>query len=145
MYEPSGAAAMAPVADHSTVSSRTIREPFLVTGANEEEIEKAKAGAKQRVAFYGSTPTYQPVFRFHGWEEVGQQLHAYSRERKWADMPGLISDELLNQFAVIAPYDELAGKLKELSKGVFDTVLLDLPPKLRQDHDRVRDIVKALR
>ncbi len=122
-----------------------VGSPFLVTGENEEEIEKAKAAARQRVAFYGSTPTYQPVFRFHGWEDIGQQLHAYSRERKWADMPGLISDELLNQFAVIATYDELADKLKALSAGVFDTVLLDLPPKLRQDPERVRSIVKALR
>ncbi len=122
-----------------------VGSPFLVTGETEEEVEKAKAGARQRIAFYGSTPTYQPVFQFHGWEEVGQQLHAFSRERKWREMPALITDEMVECFAAVATYDELPGKLKELSNGIFDTILLDLPPKLRLDQDRVRDIVKALR
>ena len=54
-----------------------------------------------------------------------------------------IPDEL--EFAIIGTYDELVVKLRARSNDVFSTVLIDLPPDLRKDHDRVRSIVRDLR
>lgn len=36
-------------------------------------------------------------------------------------------------------------KLKERRAGIFSTVLLDLPPELREDEARAREIAQALR
>lgn len=73
------------------------------------------------------------------------QLHQFSLEGKWQDMAGLISDGMLDEFAIIATYDELVSKVKQRCAAVFLTVLLDLPPKLRAHETRVRGIVQALR
>ncbi len=118
--------------------------PFLAIAKNEEGIEAAKTALKQQISFYASTRTYHAVLEFHGWEDVGQQLHDLSREGKWKDMPGLITDEMLEEWAIIGTCDELATKAKQCCAGVFDTVLLDLAPELRRDEDWVKETIAAL-
>ena len=122
-----------------------IGAPFLAVGRDEREIESAKQALKQHIAFYASTRTYHSVLKFHGWEEVGLALHRLSVERKWKQMPGLISDEMLEEWAVIATHDQLAEKLRERCTGIFSTVLLDLPASLSKDEARVSEIVRMLR
>jgi probable F420-dependent oxidoreductase len=119
--------------------------PFMAIGANEQEILAAKDALRQRIAFYASTRTYHSVLEFHGWKEVGMRLHQLSLEGKWQEMPALITDEMLAEFAIIATYDELVSKVKQRCAGVFSTVLLEFPPRLREDEARVQEIVRALR
>ena len=119
--------------------------PFLALGKDEEAVAKARLAAKQRIAFYASTRTYHGVLEFHGWRDLGMRLHALSVEGKWQELPALISDDMLEEFAIVGTYDELVPKLKERAAGVYDTVLLDLPPELRADDDRVRDIVRGIK
>jgi probable F420-dependent oxidoreductase len=118
--------------------------PFLALGRDEKEIEAAKRALKQAIAFYASTRTYHSVLEFHGWQEVGTKLHQLSREGKWGEMPALITDDMLAEWALISTYDALATTVKERCAGIFQTVLLDLPPRLREDGARVREIVEAL-
>src|SRR5207247_1775850 len=47
---------------------------FVITGKNEEEIEKAKGPVRQQLSFYASTRAYFPVLELHGWQDVGAQL-----------------------------------------------------------------------
>jgi probable F420-dependent oxidoreductase len=119
--------------------------PFLGIGRDAEAVDAATADIRQRVAFYGSTRTYHAVFEHHGWQDVGQHLHRLSLAGKWTEMPRLVSDEMLSEFAVIGTYDELAGALTRRCDGIFSTLLLDLPPDLRADEERVREILRALR
>jgi hypothetical protein len=42
-------------------------------------------------------------------------------------MPGLISDEMLSTFAVVAPEAELAGALKERYRGVANRLTIYRP------------------
>ena len=118
--------------------------PFLAIGRDQKEVEAAKRALKQHISFYASTRTYHGVLEFHGWEDVGQKLHQLSREGKWTEMPALITDDMLAEWAVIATYDQLAANVAERCRGVFSTVLLDLPPRLREDEVRMRAIVQAL-
>ncbi len=122
-----------------------IGAPFLAIGENDTEVEAAKRAQKQRIAFYASTRTYHAVLEFHGWTDVGMKLHQLSVEGKWQEMAGVISDEMLEEFAIVGRYDELVPKLKERCGSIFSTVLLDLPPGLREDEERVREIIQALR
>jgi len=121
-----------------------IGAPFLATGATEAEVEKAKKTLKQHVAFYASTRTYHTVLAHHGWEDVGAKLHRLSREGKWQELPTLITDDMLAEWAVIATHDRLASEVRARCEGIFSTVLLDLPGPLARDEDRVRSIVASL-
>ena len=100
---------------------------FVVTGENAQEIENAKAPIKQQIAFYGSTPTYRPVLELHGWGAVADELNNLSRQGLWFDMATLISDEMLHEFAVVAPREQLARKVRERYEGLLDRVSYYFP------------------
>jgi probable F420-dependent oxidoreductase len=95
---------------------------FVVTGRNDEEARNNAIMAKSQIAFYASTPSYASVMEMHGWQEVAARLNAMSREGRWAEMWQEISDEMLNEIAVVAPPDELPYKLKERYEGLLDRV-----------------------
>jgi len=118
--------------------------PFLAVGKDEAGVEKAKKSLKQHISFYASTRTYHAVLEHHGWEDVGKELHRLSREGKWTDMPGCISDEMLEEWAIVATYDELIPKLIERSRGLYTTIQLGIPTGLMKDADRVRAMIAEL-
>ena len=91
----------------------------MVTGTTEEEMAKSVAGTKQQIAFYGSTPAYRPVLELHGWGELQDELNRMSKEGKWVEMGDLITDDILNTFAVVA---EPEGIAPELTKRYGDVV-----------------------
>src|SRR3954447_9466997 len=71
---------------------------FVVTGANEEQMQKAADGPRQQIAFYGSTPAYRGVLELHGWGALQDDLNRLSKEGKWVEMGQLIDDEILHTF-----------------------------------------------
>ena len=118
--------------------------PFLAVSRDEAGLQAAKDAVRQRIAFYASTRTYHAVLDFHGWTDVGQELHRLSLEGKWMEMPKLISDEMLEEFAIVAVGDDLGRRLKERSRGIFDTVLLDGAPALMSDDAWLRRTIAVL-
>lgn len=84
---------------------------FVVTGTSASEIEMAATSTKQQIAFYGSTPSYRGVLELHGWDDVHAQLNALSKQGKWESMGELISDEMLNTFAVVGEPEQIAPEL----------------------------------
>jgi probable F420-dependent oxidoreductase len=92
---------------------------FVVTGTTDEEMAASTAGVKQQIAFYGSTPAYRPVLELHGWGELQDELNRMSKEGKWKEMGELITDDILNVFAVVA---EPEGIAPELTKRYGDVV-----------------------
>jgi probable F420-dependent oxidoreductase len=83
--------------------------------------------ARSQVSFYASTPSYRPVLDHHGWAEVGERLSGLAARGEWGQMPALISDEMLNEFAVSAPLAGLAGPLRARYAGLLDRVALYRP------------------
>ena len=78
---------------------------MIATGRTEEEMARAVAGTSPQIAFYGSTPAYRGVLDLHGWAGLGDELNALSRSDrgdKWEAMGGLIDDDVLHAFAVVA-------------------------------------------
>jgi probable F420-dependent oxidoreductase len=73
---------------------------FVVTGDDEEQFQKSRQQIKQQIAFYGSTPSYRGVFEGHGWGDLQGDLNAMSKRGKWVEMGSLISDDILETFAV---------------------------------------------
>ena len=103
---------------------------FVATGPNADAVRNLREMVRYRVAFYGSTPSYHPVLELHGWGELAQKLHACSRSGRWGDMPGLVTDEVLDEFVVSATYDRLGEAVEKRFGGKTDSVELMLPPEI---------------
>ncbi len=95
---------------------------FVVSGATEEEAEQRKQGAKQQIAFYGSTPAYKPVLDHHGWGDAQPELNRLSKEGKWVEMADVIDDEMLSHFAVVAEPDAIAPAIEKAFGGIVDRI-----------------------
>jgi probable F420-dependent oxidoreductase len=100
---------------------------FVVTGTNDEEWEAARTGTKQQIAFYGSTPGYHGVLRLHGWDDVGTELNQLSRKGEWVAMGELITDDMLDTFAVVAPPDAVAAAIVARYGTILDRLNFDAP------------------
>jgi probable F420-dependent oxidoreductase len=100
---------------------------FVVTGSDESELAAGAVGTRKQIAFYGSTPAYRKVLELHGWGELHTELHRLSRAGEWDVMGSLIDDEILETFAVVAPFDEVADKIRDRCDGVIDRVLVGFP------------------
>jgi probable F420-dependent oxidoreductase len=118
---------------------------FIITGRNEEEIEKAKAPVRQQLAFYASTRTYKPVLDIEGWGDLNQELFGLSIEGKWQEMATKITDDMLAQFAVIGTYDEIVPKMIERSAGVIDRVTFQLPVRNADDEAMLKEMIGKLK
>ena len=81
---------------------------FVVTGTSDEELDRAAQATRQQIAFYGSTPAYAMVFDSDGWDGLQPQLNTLSKKGDWVAMGELITDEVLETFAVVGPPDTIA-------------------------------------
>ena len=87
---------------------------------------------RMRVGFYGSTPSYWPVFEVHGWEDLGLKLNDMSKKGQWEQMTKEIPDEVVNKFCAVGRYDQIASEIAKRFQGPIDVVSLppDAPPEL---------------
>ena len=117
---------------------------FIVTGPNRASIRAALAEVRRRIAFYASTRTYFPVLECHGFAEVGQRLHQMSLSGEWAEMAELVSDEMLEAFAVTGEYDEVAEKFIQRYGGLLDEVNFAVYTSSHPEEAQIRKIIRQL-
>jgi len=113
--------------------------PFVVTGTNEEEAAAAAAGVRDQIAFYAATPAYRGVLELHGWGELQTELSAMTKAGRWKEMGGLIDDEMLNAFAVVAEPEDVAAEVLKRYGEVFTRLHLYLKTELD------REVVSGIR
>ena len=94
---------------------------FVATSSEEENF------ARTQIAFYASTPSYRAVMDFHGWTETAEKLSGHAAKGEWAEMPMLISDEMLNEFCLVTSPENLASGLKSRYDGIADRLTLYTP------------------
>jgi probable F420-dependent oxidoreductase len=93
---------------------------FVVSGENEEAFVKSKREVCERIAFYGSTPAYRGVLESIGVGELQQDLNAMSKRGRWQEMGTLISDDLLEAFAVVGEPKDIVPEIKRRYAGFVD-------------------------
>ena len=98
---------------------------FIVTGKDEREWETIRSAVAKQLAFYGSTPAYRPVLECHGWGEMQTELNQLSKRGEWDAMGERITDEILEEFAIVAEPDKVAGALKARYGDVVQRILCD--------------------
>ena len=104
---------------------------FVVTGDDARSWEAARTAVCGQIAFYGSTPAYRPVLEIHGWGDLQPDLNAMSKRGEWSEMGTRITDEMLEEFAVVGRPDEIAGQMKKRYGDVIDRVLATFSGDLR--------------
>lgn len=100
---------------------------FAVVGDSEEERAAARAAVRQQISFYASTPSYRPVLDLHGWGDLSEQLGRLAVRQRWDEMPALISDEMIEVFAVQGTWAEIGPAIQRRYGGLIDRVTLYLP------------------
>jgi probable F420-dependent oxidoreductase len=117
-------------------------EVIVGVGRTDEELEAARA-LKSTLAFYGSTPAYRAVLDTEGAGELQPELNALSKQGRWADMTGLITDDLMHTIAVFGNPDEVATEIKR-RYGDCDRVCAYFSGYQPGD-DLIADLATALR
>jgi probable F420-dependent oxidoreductase len=117
---------------------------YIASGRNWGEVEQAAEKLRRQIALYASTRTYKPVLDHHGWGDISEPLHQLSVEGRWNELSRLISDEMLEQFVTLAPYDELTDKLRARYGGICDRIGLPVLPGSAEEREVLRATIKEL-
>lgn len=100
---------------------------MVVSGRTDEEMAKAAETVRRQIAFYGSTPAYRVALEVHGWGDLQPELNTLSKRGDWVEMGKLVSDEVLEEFAVVGPMNEIAAKLRARVGEHADRVSFGVP------------------
>ena len=118
---------------------------FVITGDTEEAYNRSRGLVKQQIGFYGSTPAYKGVLDLHGWGDLQGELNGLSKRGKWVEMGHLITDEIVDAFAVTAEKpDELARGLNERYGDVLDRVAAGYMIATPEQEQELLQAIKAL-
>ncbi len=109
---------------------------FVMTGPDEETVQRNREWVRYRVAFYGSTPAYLPVMSLHGWDDLAGKLNRMTKAGQWEQMAAEVPDEVLDQFGVFATYDELPSAIEARFGGLSDTVEFGFEPDTSPEQAR---------
>jgi probable F420-dependent oxidoreductase len=100
---------------------------MVITGADDESTEAARAAVRRQIAFYASTPAYRDVFALYDLGDLADRLRTMSRAGQWDEMGELIDDDILAEFSIEAPPHAVAKEIRRRYAGVLDRALIYQP------------------
>jgi len=100
---------------------------FVIAGRNRDEMARVREAVRQQIAFYASTRTYIGVLEAHGWGETCHRLNEKAASGDWAGMASLITDEMLEVYAVEGTFDDVPALVKKKYGGVIDRLAFYTP------------------
>ena len=125
-------------ADRDPADLDLIIPVFACPGDSPDELAPYLAVARQQIAFYGSTPNYAFQFDDLGFEGTTRRIREKMKAGDIAGMVELITDEMLEQYALVAPWDELADRLLDRYEGTAARVVMYIgEQQMRTDPDHL--------
>src|SRR5204862_5878128 len=118
---------------------------FVIMGKDRDEIERAKGPVRQQLSFYASTRTYIGVLEAHGWGETCLRLNEKAAKGDWGGMASLITDEMLDVYAVQGSFEEVPALLRKKYDGVIDRLSFYSALRPGADDAEWRRVVAACR
>jgi probable F420-dependent oxidoreductase len=118
---------------------------LIATAPNEAALQAKVRDIRARVAFYASTPAYRAAFAAHGLEALADELKLLARAQRWEEMPALVPDEVLNTYAVVGTYDEIAQKIVARYGAVATDVEFSIPVAGEADRATLAGMAATLR
>ena len=119
---------------------------FIATGKDDEATAQQFEWVRGRVGFYGTTPSYWPVFEMHGLGDLGRELNQMSKQGKWEELAGRVPDDVVHLFTAVGTHREIAQRIEARFGGLADAISLradspvsgaEIPPDVLQDIKRV--------
>lgn len=132
------------IADKRRPNFELCLKPLVATGRNLAELEDRTRIARQRLAFYMSTPAYAGAFAIFGLEEKCQEMAMLSKAQRWDELEAAVSDEILNECVIIALYDDLAATIKRRYADVLQRIEVSIPVKTEEDQEVLGDIIRDI-
>jgi len=115
-------------------SGFTVMAPVLVvTGSDAAATDAALAATRLQIGFYASTPAYRTVLESVGAGAVAPRLTELSKLGEWDEMGRLVSDDLVEAFAVVAHPKDLVAAIRERFDGLLDRAALYAPYDVADD------------
>jgi probable F420-dependent oxidoreductase len=121
-----------------------VASPLIVTAPTEAALADKVSAVRSRISFYASTRTYRAVFELHGWDDIGEHLSVLARQQRWDEMERHISDEMVHEIAVVAPYDKIAGAVATRYAGLCDRVEFSIPVTDADDEAMLAEMVREI-
>jgi probable F420-dependent oxidoreductase len=137
-------AAGATEAGRDAGSIEFVASPLIVTAPTEAELADKVSAVRSRISFYASTRTYRAVFDLHGWGDIGERLSVLSRQQRWDEMERHISDEMVHEIAVVAPYDTLADAVASRYEGLCERVEFSIPAGDPDERARLAEMIAEI-
>lgn len=123
---------------------RVCMKPLVASARTDEELQRKVTDARARIAFYASTPGYLAAFEHLGLGELAGEAKLLSKARRWTELPALISDEVLERFAVIGPYDQIGAKLLDRFGGLVTDVEFSIAIGDDQDRQTLVELARTI-
>jgi probable F420-dependent oxidoreductase len=122
---------------------------IVAAGDTPEERANPILEAKTTIGFYGATPNYAFQFDDLGHTGMRDQLRDCLKTGDNARVQTLITDEILDQFAVVARWDDVADRMIERYKGIASRLVIYLASHWREIDgktlDRWGEVARAVR
>jgi hypothetical protein len=81
----------------------------------------------------------------HGWRDAAEKLSAHAARGEWAEMPVLITDEMLSEFCLVGDEGKLSDELKKRYTGIADRLTLYTPFVPGERDEWWKGLAKTLR
>lgn len=109
---------------------------IVAAGDTPEERMQPILEAKTTIGFYGATPNYAFQFDDLGYTGLRDKLRDCLKANDNVRVQTLVTDEILNQFAVVARWDDVADKMIERYKGIASRLVIYLASHWREVDSR---------
>jgi probable F420-dependent oxidoreductase len=119
-------------------------QALVATGDSTQAIAEQREEIRRQIGFYASTRTYAPVLDTHGWAELSGTLNAKAAAGDWDGMAREVTDEMVDEFCISGPVDEIGGKLRTRYDGLLDRVSLYFPYRPGQNDAGLKRIIEDI-
>jgi len=119
-------------------------QTIVMVGESDEQIQTARNKAKGQLSFYGSTPAYLVVLDHMGKGHLHPELNRLSKQGKWFEMMGLISDDMLDAIGVSGTPAQVGAQVVARNRGFADRTMLTMYNETG-DAEAVADLLRAIR
>jgi probable F420-dependent oxidoreductase len=93
---------------------------MLVAGDTVEEQARVADRIRGQIAFYASSPMYRDVLDCIGCADLQTDLQQLVKAGRWAEMPALVDDAILDHFVVRGTLEELPARIHARYGGHYD-------------------------
>ncbi|MEM7113784.1 MAG: TIGR03617 family F420-dependent LLM class oxidoreductase [Chloroflexota bacterium] len=119
-------------------------KPLIATARDEATLATRIEVARQRLAFYISTPSYRAAFEIFGLHDLCREMTRLSKTNQWDKMASLVDDELLEKCVIVSLYDNLAETIEQKYGHLIQRIEVSFPVNNDEDAEQLRDVVNKL-